>query len=66
MSLRPKPPCPQCGWVHESDLARAVGAFQPDGPSGYWCTIIPNPPLRATRAEAERDGCRHRAERKTP
>ena len=64
MTPRPKPPCPQCGWVHESNLARAIGIFQPDGPSGYRCTIIPNPPLRATRAEAELDGCRYRQSRR--
>lgn len=41
--------------VMGSDSARAVGRFDPDGPSGYRSATAPNAPLRATRAEAVED-----------
>lgn len=51
-----------CGRTHESNMARAVGLFRPDGPVGYRAQS--GGPLRATRAEAEADECRvrHREE----
>lgn len=54
------PTCPDCGTVHGSDAARAVGLFGP--------TLRYRPasggPLRATRAEAEADECKARRERR--
>lgn len=52
--------CPVCHHAHASDMARAVGRFKPEGPDGYRAQS--GGPLRATRAEAEADECRSRAE----
>lgn len=50
--------CPSCQQTHASDMARAVGRFQPAGPSGYRAKS--GGPLRATRGEAEADECHGR------
>lgn len=44
-----------------SNAARAVGLFEPGGPTGYRALTAPAAPIRATRAEAERDELAHRA-----
>lgn len=54
--------CATCGWWHASDDAHAVGRFAAGGPVGYRAAYL-GAPLRATRAEAERDACQHRARR---
>jgi hypothetical protein len=41
--------------VIPADAARAVGRFQPEGPSGYRASNVEDAPLRATRAEAVAD-----------
>lgn len=54
-----KPPCPQCGFVHASNDARAVGRFTRSA-AGY-AADFGGAPVRTTRAEAEADMCTHRA-----
>ena len=58
-----KPACPICDTIHGSDIARAVGRFDPTRPTMYVASNIPDPPLRATRAEAEADACLERTRR---
>lgn len=45
-----------CPWKHPSNLARAVGRFNPDGPTGYRGDYD-GAPLRPTREQAEQDAC---------
>lgn len=52
-------PCPACTHIHDSDAARAIGRFRPEGPLGYRARS--GGLLRATRAEAEADACRQRS-----
>lgn len=52
------PPCPVCTFVHASDMARAVGRFRHEGPTGYRARS--GGPLRTTRADAEADECMSR------
>lgn len=57
-----KPACTKCNTVHPSNLARAIGRFNPNGPLGYRAAMGgPAAPLRATRAEAEQDACQQQA-----
>jgi hypothetical protein len=52
---RPKTTCAKGCHNLGSDAARAVGIFNPDGPTGYRAKSMPYAPLRATRAEAVAD-----------
>lgn len=55
-----KAPCATCDHIHATDMARAVGRFQPSGPSGYRARS--GGAIRATRAEAEADECQRRTQ----
>ena len=55
-------PCPDCGATHTSTDTCAVGRFLPTGPE--FRARYDGAPLRATRAEAERDMCRWRQDRR--
>lgn len=61
MTRRPaRIPCPTCGWWHASDDAHAINRFAVGGPTAYRAAYL-GAPLRASRADAELDACRHRA-----
>lgn len=60
-----KPPWPDCGAVHASDDARAVGRFQPGGPFGY-AANYDGGSIYATRQEAEQATCDRRRGDKHP
>ncbi|MBO9524309.1 MAG: hypothetical protein J7518_22455 [Nocardioidaceae bacterium] len=47
------PTCEECGWIHLSDDAYAVGRFNAGGPAGYIARGVDPAVLRATRAEAD-------------
>lgn len=51
--------CPACGFHHAPDDAAAVDRFEAHA-SGYRSTLMPDAPLRETRAEAEADTCQWR------
>lgn len=60
-----KPPCPDCGYTHASDDARAVGRFQPGGPFGY-AANHDGGTIYATRQEAEQATCERRRQNNQP
>lgn len=53
-----KPACAECGWIHPSDAAHAIGKFDPAGPIGYVSRLGGS--VRPTRGEAEADYCNTR------
>ena len=54
-------PCPDCGHTHAGTDTYAIGRFAPGDPT--FRAQFPGSPERTTRAAAERDMCRWRAER---
>lgn len=59
-----KPACARCGVVHPSDAARAVGRFNPSGPTGYRADV-PGAVLRHSRDAAVTDWCDHQRRSRT-
>lgn len=55
------PACPDCGYIHASTDARAVGRFA--STRGY-VAVNAGTPIRPTRAQAESDECSWRQERR--
>lgn len=49
--------CVECGCVHPSDAAIAVGRFSHDRPSGFIANVTHSASLRNTRIEAVADYC---------
>lgn len=49
-------PCPKCGRVHPSNMARAQIRFTPNAKLTFQAAY-PDAPLRDTRGEAENDQC---------
>lgn len=56
-----KHPCQVCGATHVSTDTVALHRFDPNLPTTYRAHR-PFAPERTTRAQAERDACRHRQE----
>lgn len=52
------PTCADCGHIHASNDARAVGLFEPNRPTLYRAKS--GGPLRETREQAEADECQRR------
>ena len=60
-----KSACPQCGYVHPSNAAVAVGRFSLGRDVAYRASNRDDAPTCTTRAEAVADWCDHAREART-